>query len=183
MALNIEDYGLIGDCHTGALVGIDGSIDWLCVPRFDSASMFGALLGDEDHGRWLVAPAGEVLSVTREYLEDTFVLVTHWQTATGRVDVTDFMPTDNRRADLVRRITGVEGSVDMQQELRVRFDYAAALPWVRQAPEEGGNALVAVAGPDAIVIRGPQLKANDEAHVSLFTVEKGDTVDIVLTWF
>ena len=86
MALNIEDYGLIGDCHTGALVGIDGSIDWLCFPRFDSPSTFGALLGDEDNGRWLVAPTGEVKSVTREYLEDTFVLVTHWETTTGRVD-------------------------------------------------------------------------------------------------
>jgi GH15 family glucan-1,4-alpha-glucosidase len=183
MALNIEDYGLIGDCHTGALVGINGSIDWLCMPRFDSPSTFGALLGDEDHGHWLVAPAGEVLSVTREYVEDTFVLVTHWQTATGRVDVTDFMPTDNRRADIVRRITGIEGSVELHQELRIRFDYAAALPWVRQAPESGGNALIAVAGPDAIVVRGPQLTANDNAHVSDFTVEKAQTVDIVLTWY
>ncbi|HEX4442269.1 MAG TPA: glycoside hydrolase family 15 protein [Galbitalea sp.] len=183
MALNIEDYGLIGDCHTGALVGIDGSIDWLCFPRFDSPSTFGALLGDEDNGRWLVAPAGEVTSVTREYLEDTFVLVTHWETATGRVDVTDFMPTDNRRADIVRRITGIDGSVELQQELRVRFDYSAALPWVRQAPEAGGNALIAVAGPDAIVIRGPQLVANDEAHSSLFTVKEGQTLDVVLTWY
>jgi GH15 family glucan-1,4-alpha-glucosidase len=183
MALNIEDYGLIGDCHTGALVGIDGSIDWLCLPRFDSASTFGALLGDEDHGRWLVAPVGEVVSVTREYLEDTFVLVTHWQTATGRVDVMDFMPIDNRRADVARRITGVEGTVEMHQELRVRFDYAAALPWVRQSPESGGNAVIAVAGPDAIVIRGPVLKAEAEAHVSNFSVKKDETVDIVLTWF
>jgi len=183
MALNIEDYGLIGDCHTGALVGNDGSIDWLCFPRFDSASMFGALLGDEDHGRWLLRPSGTVLSVTREYVEDTFVLVTHWETTTGRVDVTDFMPTDNRRADLVRRITGVAGTVELHQELRVRFDYAAALPWVRQAPEEGGNALIAVAGPDAIVIRGPQLRAHDKEHISDFSVHEGATVDIVLTWF
>jgi GH15 family glucan-1,4-alpha-glucosidase len=183
MALNIEDYGLIGDCFTGALVGSDGSIDWLCVPRFDSPSMFGALLGDEDNGRWLVRPAGEIVSVSREYLEDTFVLVTHWQTSTGRVDVTDFMPAQNNRADIVRRVVGVEGSVQMQQELRVRFDYSAALPWVRQAPEAGGNAVLAVAGPDAIVIRGPQLRAKDEAHVSEFEVAAGDTVDIVLTWF
>ena len=183
MALNIEDYGLIGDCHTGALVGIDGSIDWLCFPRFDSPSTFGALLGDEDNGRWLVAPTGEVKSVTREYLEGTFVLVTHWETTTGRVDVTDFMPTDNRRADIVRRITGIQGSVELRQELRVRFDYSAALPWVRQAPEAGGNALIAVAGPDAIVVRGPQLVANNEAHDAVFEVKKGQTVDIVLTWY
>jgi GH15 family glucan-1,4-alpha-glucosidase len=185
MPLNIEDYGLIGDTQTAALVGIDGSIDWLCLPRFDSASTFGALLGDEDHGRWLVAPAGEVVSVTREYLEDTFVLVTHWQTKTGRVDVTDFMPHGDRRADVIRRVQCVEGTVDMHQELRIRFDYAAALPWMRQAPEAGGNAVVAAAGPDAIVIRGPELVAREDvrAHTSDFTVREGEIVDIVLTWF
>jgi GH15 family glucan-1,4-alpha-glucosidase len=183
MALNIEDYGLIGDCHTAALVGRDGSIDWLCMPRFDSSSMFGALLGEEDHGRWLIAPTGEVIGTSREYLEDTFVLVTHWQTATGRVDVTDFMPTDNRRADLVRRITGIEGSVEMREELLIRFDYAAALPWMRQAPEAGGNALLAVAGPDAVVIRGPKLEAANEAHEATFMLQEGQTVDVVLTWY
>jgi len=183
MPLNIEDYGLIGDCHTAALVGRDGSIDWLCMPRFDSASLFGALLGDEDSGRWLLAPTGEVIETSREYLEDTFVLVTHWRTATGRVDVTEFMPTDNRRADIVRRITGVEGEVEMHEELRIRFDYAAALPWMRQVPEAGRNALVAVAGPDAVVMRGPKLEARSEAHVASFTVAKGDIVDIALTWY
>jgi GH15 family glucan-1,4-alpha-glucosidase len=183
MALNIEDYGLIGDCHTAALVGNDGSIDWLCMPRFDSASMFGALLGDEDHGRWLLAPAGDVISTSREYLENTFILVTHWQTASGRVEVTDFMPTDNRRADIVRRVTGVEGSVEMREEVRIRFDYAAALPWLRQAPEAGGNAIIAAAGPDAVVVRGPKLEAEDEAHVATFTVRKGEVVDLVLTWY
>ena len=183
MPLNIEDYGLIGDCYTGALVGMDGSIDWLCMPRFDSASMFGALLGDEDHGRWLLAPTSNIVSVTREYLEDTFVLVTHWETETGRVDVTDFMPTNNGRADVVRLVTGIEGSVAMREELRVRFDYAGALPWMRQAPEAGGNALIAVAGPDAIVVRGPALKADEHAHIADFTVKKGEKVDMVMTWF
>jgi GH15 family glucan-1,4-alpha-glucosidase len=183
MPLNIEDYGLIGDCHTGALVGRDGSIDWLCMPRFDSASMFGALLGDEDHGRWLLAPTSEVLSTTREYLEDTFVLVTHWQTETGRVDVMDFMPIDNRRADVVRRITGIEGSVELREEVRIRFDYAAALPWLQQVPEAGHNAVIAVAGPDAVVLRGPKLDPDDKAHVANFVVKKGDTVDVVLTWY
>ncbi|HEX4400694.1 MAG TPA: glycoside hydrolase family 15 protein [Galbitalea sp.] len=183
MALNIEDYGLIGDCHTAALVGSDGSIDWLCMPRFDSASMFGALLGDEDHGRWLVAPTGTVISTSREYLEDTFVLVTHWQTESGRVDVTDFMPTDNRRADIVRRVTGIEGTVEFREEVRIRFDYAGALPWLRQVPEAGGNAIIAAAGPDAVVVRGPKLEAVDEAHVATFTVKKGETVDLVLTWY
>jgi GH15 family glucan-1,4-alpha-glucosidase len=185
MPLNIEDYGLIGDGHTAALVGSDGSIDWLCLPRFDSASTFGALLGDEDHGRWLVAPAGDIVSTSREYLEDTFILVTHWETSSGKADVTDFMPQGDRRADIVRRITGVEGTVDFRQELRVRFDYAAALPWMRQAPDAGGNAVIGVAGPDAIVIRGPQLIAEPQSHAhgSQFTVKKGESVDIVLTWF
>jgi GH15 family glucan-1,4-alpha-glucosidase len=183
MALNIADYGLIGDCHTAALVGTDGSMDWLCMPRFDSPSMFGALLGDEDNGRWLLAPAGNVISTSREYLEDTFILVTTWRTDTGVVEVTDFMPTDNRRADIVRRVTGIEGSVELHEELRIRFDYSAALPWVRQAPEEGDNALIAVAGPDAIVMRGPKLEAENEAHVAAFVVKKGQTVDLVLTWY
>jgi len=159
MALNIEDYGLIGDCHTGALVGNDGSIDWLCMPRFDSPSMFGALLGDEDNGRWLLAPTGAIESTSREYLEDTFILVTTWRTKSGVVEVTDFMPTDNHRAD------------------------SAAIPWMRQAPEAGGNAVIAVAGPDAVVIRGPKLEAKDEAHTATFTVAKGETVDIVMTWY
>jgi GH15 family glucan-1,4-alpha-glucosidase len=183
MALNIEDYGLIGDCHTAALVGRDGSMDWLCMPQFDSPSMFGALLGDEDHGRWLLAPTGTVISTSRRYLEDTFVLVTTWTTQTGVVEVTDFMPTDDRRADIIRRVTGVTGSVEMHEELRIRFDYAAALPWVRQAPEAGGNALIAVAGPDAVVVRGPKLEAQDEAHVATFIVKKGETVDLRLTWY
>jgi GH15 family glucan-1,4-alpha-glucosidase len=188
MALRIEEYALIGDCHTGALVGSDGSIDWLCLPRFDSASTFAALLGDEDHGRWLVAPRASLAddggaSSSRRYVEDTFTLVTRWVTPTGEVDVIDVMPHGDRRADIIRRVVGVSGSVDMRQELRIRFDYGAAMPWMRQMPDAGGNAVIAVAGPDAIVVRGPQLRATDHAHVSDFTVEAGDTVDIVLTWY
>ncbi len=183
MPLNIEEYGLIGDTHTAALVGTDGSMDWLCMPRFDSPSVFGALLGDEDHGRWLLAPTGTVLGTSRKYLEDTFVLVTTWRTETGVVEVTDFMPTDDRRADIIRRVTGIEGSVEFHEELRIRFDYAAALPWVRQVPEAGGNALIAVAGPDAVIVRGPKLDAKGEAHVAKFTVTKGETVDLTLTWY
>ena len=188
MALRVEDYALIGDCHTGALVGNDGSIDWLCLPRFDSASTFGALLGTEDHGRWLVAPVASLdgspgVSTSRSYIDDTFTLVTRWVTPTGEVDVVDLMPHGDRRADVIRRVTGVSGSVDMRQELRIRFDYGAAMPWMRQMPEHGGNAVVAVAGPDAIVVRGPELHAADHAHVSDFTVAAGETVDIVLTWY
>lgn len=183
MALNIEDYALIGDCHTAALVGNDGSIDWLCLPRFDSASTFGALLGTEEHGRWLVAPVGEVVSTRREYLEDTFILVTTWVTTTGEVEVTDLMPHGDGRADLIRRVRGVAGSVQMHEELRVRFGYADAIPWMRQLPEEGDNALVAIAGPDAIVVRGPLLNSSDHAHVATFIVSAGETVDLTLTWY
>ncbi|MEP6478763.1 MAG: glycoside hydrolase family 15 protein [Rhodoglobus sp.] len=183
MALNIEDYALIGDCHTAALVGNDGSIDWLCLPRFDSASTFGALLGTEDHGRWLLAPADEVVSTRREYLEDTFILVTRWVTATGEVEVWDLMPHGDRRADVIRRIRGVRGSVAMHEELRIRFGYADAIPWVRQAPEKRQHALVAVAGPDAIVLRGPVLTSNGQAHTADFTVAEGETVDLTLTWY
>jgi GH15 family glucan-1,4-alpha-glucosidase len=183
MAKNIEDYALIGDCHTGALLGANGSIDWLCFPRFDSPSTFGALLGSDDHGRWLLAPADTVISTHRHYLEDTFVLATRWVTESGEVEVLDFMPHGDRRADFVRRVRGISGTVSMAQDLRIRFDYAAALPWLRQAPEEGGNAIIAIAGPDAVIVRGPELTPRDHFHESRFDVGAGETVDIVLTWF
>lgn len=183
MALNIEDYALIGDCQSAALVGRDGSIDWLCFPRFDSPSIFGALLGDKDHGRWLLAPSAAVVETTRRYVDDTFTLVTRWVTATGEVEVTDLMPTADRRADVIRRVRGVHGSVCMQQDLRIRFGYAAAIPWVRQAPDEHGPALIAVAGPDAVILRGVELTPSELTHSSEFTVAAGETVDISLTWF
>jgi GH15 family glucan-1,4-alpha-glucosidase len=183
MALRIEDYALIGDCHTAALVGRDGSIDWLCLPRFDSASTFGALLGSEDHGRWLLAPDVPVLETSRRYLQDTFILVTRWVTETGEVEVTDFMPRNDGRADVVRRVRGVSGSVRMIEDVRIRFDYAEAIPWVRQVAEEGGPALLAVAGPDAVVMRGPELSPRDHSHAAEFTVAAGERVDMSLTWY
>ena len=183
MPLPIEDYAIIGDTHTAALVGRDGSIDWLCLPRFDSPSMFGALLGDEDHGRWLVAPSDPSATSTRQYVDGTFTLVTHWSTPTGEVEVIDVMPLGDRRADVVRRIRGVSGEVAMHVDLRIRFDYAVALPWVRQIMEDGEHGLLASAGPDAIVVRGAAFTANDHAHTADFTVTKGETVDLVLTWY
>ena len=183
VALRIEDYALIGDCRTGALVGRDGSIDWICLPRFDSASVFGALLGGEDHGRWKVSPADAVEESERRYIDSTFVLSTRWRTASGEVEVLDFMPQGDQRADLVRRVRGISGSVVMPQDLRMRFDYSAAIPWVHQAPSERRNALIAVAGPDALVVRGPHLRAGRQHHVSTFTVEAGTTVNLVMTWF
>lgn len=185
MSLEIRDYAFIGDCHTGALVGIDGSIDRLCLPRFDSPSTFGGILGTDDHGHWRLAPAGHDRANRRRYEDGTFILVTTWETDTGVIEVIDAMPHGDRRADVVRRVRGISGEVGVVQELRIRFDYAASIPWVRQAPEHaapGGHAIVAVAGPDAVVVRGPRLTAADHVHRSAFRIASGETVDIVLTW-
>ncbi|MDH6180949.1 GH15 family glucan-1,4-alpha-glucosidase [Microbacteriaceae bacterium SG_E_30_P1] len=185
MARPIQDYALVGDCHTGAMVSLTGSIDWLCLPRFDSASTFGALLGDERHGHWRVAPVGADVATRRHYREGTFILETLWETPDGTVEVIDVMPHGDRRADVIRRVRGLSGTVRMEQTVRIRFDYAAALPWVRQVPEYADgyeSAILAVAGPDAVTIRGPRLIARDHAHRGEFTVSEGQTVDIVLTW-
>jgi GH15 family glucan-1,4-alpha-glucosidase len=183
MALPIEDYAVIGDCHTAALVGRDGSIDWLCLPRFDSPSTFGSLLGTVDHGRWLLAPASSEATSTRSYATDTFILVTRWTTPEGEVEVLDLMPHGDRRADVIRRVRGIRGSVAMHVDLRIRFGYADALPWIRQVPGKGDNALIAVAGPDAVVVRGPELQAANHSHEADFTVSAGETVDLSLTWY
>ena len=188
MPAPIEDYAMIGDCHTAALVSHAGSIDWLCLPRFDSASTFGALLGDEDHGRWLLAPQASLdadsgVTSTRAYQGNSFVLITRWVTPEGEVEVTDFMPHGDRRPDVIRRVRGISGSVAMHVDLRVRFGYADALPWVRKVKEAEGHALVAVAGPDAIILRGVELTARNHSHTADFTVAEGETVDLTLTWY
>src|SRR5215207_5406033 len=186
----IERYAVIGDCRTAALVGDDGSIDWLCAPRFDSASVFAALLGDVEQGAWLLRPADEAAIASRRYDTDTFTLVTRWTTTAGIVDVIDLMPIgrseadgDGRRSDVIRRVRGVSGRVPMVEELRVRFDYAATLPWMRQVGDADAPVLLAVAGPDALVMRGPRLTAVGHAHRGFFEVDAGDTVDVQLTWF
>ncbi|GAB3802552.1 glycoside hydrolase family 15 protein [Humibacter antri] len=181
MALAIEDYALISDCYTGALVGTDGSIDWLCLPRYDSPSVFGALLGTQDHGRWLVAPADPEAISVRRYNGSSFVLTTRWTTATGVVEVIDAMPRTVHGANVVRRIRGVSGEVEMRVDLRLRFSYAAAVPWVRQLRDRH-HTLVAVAGPDAVVVRGVALHATNHAHEATFTVRDGDVVDHTMTW-
>ena len=183
MSLAIEDYALISDCHTAALVGRDGSIDWLCLPRYDSPSTFGALLGDENHGRWLLAPSSPDATATRVYDGDSFVLITTWTTPTGVVEVTDLMPHGDRRADVLRRVRCVSGHVEMLEELVIRFGYATAVPWVRQSSENGHPMLVAIAGPDALVRRGPRLTAVDTRHQGRFAVREGSHVDISLTWY
>jgi GH15 family glucan-1,4-alpha-glucosidase len=179
----IENYALIGDCRTAALIGRTGSIDWLCMPRFDSASLFGRILGDETHGHWSLNPVGAVECTSRHYDEDTFILITRWVTETGEVEVIDAMPHGDGHADLARRVVGISGEVAMEEILRIRFDYADAMPWVRQVGTDEEPELVAIAGPDAAIVRGPQFESIDHAHRAEFTVREGETVDTVLTWF
>src|SRR5262245_55086912 len=151
MALPIEDYALIGDCHTAALVGRDGSIDWLCLPRFDSGACFAALLGTPEHGRWLLAPKGEDVRATRRrYLDSTLLLETEFETAGGgAIAVLDCMPIRPSRSGRIRVVEGLRGQVRVGMELVMRFDYGSVVPWVQRTP--GG--LSAIAGPDRLVLR------------------------------
>jgi GH15 family glucan-1,4-alpha-glucosidase len=177
----IEDYGLIGNMHSAALIGRDGSIDWLCLPRFDSAACFAALIGTTDNGRWRVAPAGELRATSRRYLDDTAVLETRFETATGIATVTDFMPLSSEadKVNLVRIVTGVSGSVDMEMELVLRFEYGHAVPWVRKRD----YGLSAVAGPNAVQFHtNVPLKSENMKTHAVFTVKKGDRVRMTLSY-
>jgi len=179
MALRIEDYALIGDCQTAALVGRDGSIDWLCFPRFDSGACFAALLGTPDHGRWLMAPVGPVRAVTRRYRGDTLVLETTFETDSGVVTVIDCMPVRTSQPDVVRLVRGVRGRVRLRTELVIRFDYGSVTPWVTRT--DGG--LRAVGGPDAVSLRTPiALGGEGWTTTGEFEVSAGDEVPFVLTW-
>ncbi|GAB4100926.1 glycoside hydrolase family 15 protein [Sinomonas halotolerans] len=175
----IEDYAVIGDLQTAALVGMDGSIDWLCLPHFDSPSCFGALLGTPDHGRWRIAPVGAATCTSRRYLPGTLVLESVWETDDGAARVVDFMPPRDSACDVVRIVEGVSGSVPVEMDLALRFDYGHVVPWVRR--REG--VLHAVAGPDAAyVTTTAPLVGRDRRTVSAFTVGPGDRVPFVLTW-
>ncbi|MER5788860.1 glycoside hydrolase family 15 protein [Streptomyces sp. NPDC001980] len=181
MDRRIEDYALIGDEQTAALVGRDGSIDWLCLPRFDSAACFARLLGDEDHGHWRIAPDGATTCTRRGYRPDTLVLDTEWETAEGTVRVTDLMPQRDRAPDVVRIVEGVSGRVTVRSTLRLRFDYGSVIPWMRRS----GGHRVAVAGPDAVWLRSePSVRTwgEDFGTHSEFTVAEGERVAFVLTW-
>jgi GH15 family glucan-1,4-alpha-glucosidase len=179
MVQRIEDYALIGDCQTAALVGRNGSIDWLCLPRFDSGACMAALLGTPDHGRWLLAPAGEVKRVERRYRPGTLVLETDFETDDGAVRIIDFMPIRTTVADLVRIVCGLRGQVRMRMELIMRFDYGSIVPWVRHS----GDGLVATAGPDHLRLRTPvELRGRDFTTVAEFTVADGQRIPFDLTW-
>jgi GH15 family glucan-1,4-alpha-glucosidase len=176
----IEDYGLIGDLQTAALVGRDGSIDWACFPRFDSGACFAALLGDEEHGRWVVAPVSDFWETGRRYRPRTLVLETEWETDTGAVRLIDFMPPRGKAPDIVRIVEGVRGEVEMASELVIRFDYGVTIPWVRRIDD----ARVAVGGPDALSFRTPvEQRGENMRTLGEFTVRKGDRVPFTLTWY
>jgi len=182
MALPIEDYAVLGDTGTAALVGRNGSVDWLCLPRFDSPACFAGLLGDDDNGHWLLGPADEA-RVSRRYLENTVALETTYTTDTGTMTVLDLMPFGDNRADIVRRITGVEGTVRVRHEWVVRFGYGRIRPWVSRRDDHGEQVIVAVAGPDKLILRGPRLPvARDGRHVDEFEVSAGDQLTFATTW-
>ncbi|MFI6658472.1 glycoside hydrolase family 15 protein [Streptomyces sp. NPDC050523] len=178
----IEDYALIGDEQTAALVGRDGSVDWLCLPRFDSAACFARLLGDEDNGHWRIAPRHAPGHCTRRaYRPDTLVLDTEWETDKGAIRVTDLMPQRDRSPELVRVVEGLRGHVTVRSTVRIRFDYGSIVPWMRRS----GDHRVAVAGPDSVWLRSePKVETwgKDRATHSEFTVKEGEKVAFVLTW-
>jgi GH15 family glucan-1,4-alpha-glucosidase len=179
MALRIEDYALIGDCKTAALAGRDGSIDWLCWPRFDSAACFAALLGDSGNGRWLIAPKDARFHTARRYRPGTLVLETEFQTPAGSAAVIDFMPLAGG-ADLVRIVAGRSGRVDFQSELVLRFNYGAAVPWVTRLDD---GSLNAIAGPERVVLRTPAaLHGEDLRTIGDFTAEAGQSIPFVLSY-
>jgi GH15 family glucan-1,4-alpha-glucosidase len=180
MPSRIEDYALIGDCQTAALVGRDGSIDWLCVPRFDSPACFAALLGTPEHGRWLLAPSGEARSVRRRYRGDTLVLETEFETDAGVVAIVDCMPPRTTAPDLIRLVEGRRGRVPMRMELVMRPAYGSRVPWVQRV-EDG---LVAIAGPDALRLRSPvTVRGENFRSVADFVVSEGQKTAFELTWY
>jgi GH15 family glucan-1,4-alpha-glucosidase len=180
MALPIEDYALIGDCETAALVGRDGSIDWLCWPRFDSDACFAALLGTSEHGRWLVAPTASELRTTRSYRGDTLILETRFETSEGAVLLVDFMPPRQGNSAIVRLVRGEQGEITMRTELIIRFGYGGLVPWVHR---QADHSLRAVGGPDQVVLRPPAvLRGHDLKTVGTFTLRAGETVPFILTY-
>lgn len=179
MSQKIEDYALIGDCETAALVGRNGSIDWLCWPAFDSDACFAALLGTHKNGRWLIAPGEDLTATSRRYLGDTLILETHFETKSGTVALIDFMPPRGKASDVVRLVRGVSGTVKMRMELVIRFGFGVDIPWVRRID----HSLLAVAGQDMTVLRTPaQTRGEDLTTVSDFEVSAGETVPFVLTY-
>jgi GH15 family glucan-1,4-alpha-glucosidase len=180
MGARIEDYGLIGDCETAALVSKDGSIDWLCWPRFDSDACFAALLGNSKNGRWRIAPAQAQARIRRRYRPATLILETTFTTDDGEVTVIDFMPLREQASHLVRLVVGTRGTVAIRTELVIRFDYGQSVPWVKRT--ENGD-LLAISGPDMVVLRTPvEMRGEQLTSVGEFTVSAGETIPFVLMY-
>jgi GH15 family glucan-1,4-alpha-glucosidase len=180
MSEPIEDYALIGDTHTAALVSRGGSVDWLCAPRFDSGACFAALLGSSEHGRWLLAPQEPVLETRRSYRDGTLVLDTELRTASGRVRIVECMPPGESLVNVVRLVEGVQGEVAMRMELILRLDYGRIVPWVRRR----NGQILAVAGPDALLLHTPvPTQGENLTTVASFRVAAGERVPFVLSWF
>jgi GH15 family glucan-1,4-alpha-glucosidase len=178
--MKIEDYAFLSDTQTGALVGRDGSIDWLCFPRFDSGACFAALLGDRTNGRWAFMPTDAITGTRRRYSDGTLILETEIETEKGAIRLIDFMPPRGENPDIVRIIEGVRGEVALKMELIIRFDYGRIVPWVRKR----NGSLEAIAGPHGLVLRTPiKTRGEDLTTVAEFTVREGDRVPFVLTWF
>jgi GH15 family glucan-1,4-alpha-glucosidase len=179
----IEDYAMIGDCETAALVSREGSIDWLCWPTFSSPACFAALLGTRDHGFWKLAPSGKIKANRRQYREDTLIVETSFETEEGEVCVTDFMPPRRRRSQIIRMVRGERGRVAMRMDLAIRFDYGRTVPWVTSSRVASNGELRAVAGSDMVVLQTKApLTGVDHATVSEFSVRKGETVTFTLTY-
>jgi GH15 family glucan-1,4-alpha-glucosidase len=179
--LAIEDYAVIGDCKTAALVGRNGSIDWLCWPRFDSAACFAALLGHSKHGRWSIGPAGEVTNASRSYVNDTVVLETVFETADGSVALIDFMAMNQPDSTLVRIVEGRRGRVSMRMNLMLRFDYGSSVPWVYRLEEENGN--IAIAGPNLVVLRSSvELRGEGLSTAANFDIEPRQRVAFAMSY-
>src|SRR5262249_43802808 len=179
MALRLEDYALLGDTSTAALVGVDGSIDWLCLPRFDSSACFAALLGKPEHGRWKIAPRGRVIAARRRYRPGTMVLETELECDEGAIRLVDFMPPRDGQPNVVRIVEGLRGRVPVRMELVVRFDYGSLVPWVRRID----GATRAIAGPDALTLRTPlETRGEDLTTVADATVGHGDRIPFQLVW-
>jgi len=177
----IEDYGLIGDCETAALVGRDGSIDWLCWPAFDSDACFAAILGTEQHGRWKIAPADDVTNISRRYWGDTLILETRFETKSGIIAIVDFMPPRGKASDIVRLVRGISGRVKLRMELVIRFGFGTDIPWVKK--NEDGSGLLAICGQDMTVLRTPvETRGENMTTVADFEVGEGETIPFVLTY-
>jgi GH15 family glucan-1,4-alpha-glucosidase len=181
LSCKIEHYGLIGDCETAGLVGRDGSIDWLCWPAFDSDACFAAILGTRRNGRWLIAPAENVIKSSRRYWDNTLILETRFEAAAGAIALIDFMPPRGHASDVVRLVRGISGRVRLRMELVIRFGFGIDIPWVKRT--EDGSALLAICGQDMTVLRTPvETRGEDLTTVADFEVSAGETIPFVLTY-